>query len=263
MKRLVFVAVFLIIAGLVAGGVLIKPDRPDGRSLLISAAQAMEEAKTIYVRGRYNCMDAGDGPWGHISEGHYEHWYSPEGSRLESYGTNGQLEDAFVTNVREGIAWMYFPPAEWCPDGLVMTYRVGPELLAAEVERSRESYLDGSLGPMQEAESCKLTYKARPDGRTIVVVESDLGVESGSGLPRGTVEYEIDGLTGRLLGLRQYGPESYGKPLTAEMELVEYGLKFPPSIFDFEPPVGAEVQEGSFDLKTDGGLRYHGPGYVP
>jgi hypothetical protein len=253
MKRLAFVAVFLIITGLVVGGVLIKPDRPDGRSLLISAAQAMEEAKTIYVRGRPNVSHNDSPPWGELGEGYYEHWYSPDGSRNDRYDPDGNLTGSTVMNVGSGMAWTWNPPSLWFPDGLVTAYPIGTEVLTDIVDHARQRYLQGALSFASDTEEGQAfaTRNGTRDGEVVTVVEIDYGIDP-SGLPRGTVEFYLGAPAGRLLGLRQYGPESHGKPLTADMEIVEYGVDIPASIFDFSPPPGALVLEGDFELREEG-----------
>ena len=268
MKKLAYALAFLIVIGLLAGGLLIKPDRPDGRSLLISAAQAMEEANTIYVRGRPNIGGTNAGvpapPWGFLGEGHYEHWYSPEGSRHDIYDADGNLDYSSVMDVASGIAWIWSLPSQWFPDGLVTTYPIGTEALADIVEHARQRYLDGELCFADDIERANqvTTYKAERNGRQVTVVEVDQGMDP-SGLPVGTVEFYIDPATGHLLGLRQYGPDSHGKPLTADMEIVEYGIEFPSDIFDFNPPPGVVMLEDDFEIREGGGYCLHTPASFP
>ncbi len=261
MKRLAFVAVFLIVIGVVVGGVLIKPDRPDGRSLLISVAQAMEEAKTIYVRGRANVSHNDSPPWGELDEGYYEQWYSPDGSRHDMYDAEGNLLYSSVMNVASGMAWIWGPPSVWFPDGLVTAYPMGAEALADIVDHARQSYLQGApwFAPDIQEGRAFTTCKGTRDGNEVTVVEVDQGIDP-LGLPRGTVEFYLGPSTGRLLGLKQYGPESHGKPLTADMQLVEYGIDIPSSVFGFDPPPEALVLEGDFELREEGNYCLVSPG---
>jgi len=257
MRRLAYALSFAIVVGLVAGGLTLKPDRPDGRALLMCAAEAMAEAKTIHVRGRPNISDLSAGvpapPWGFLGEGHYESWYSPEGTRTEHHDADGNLTGSLVMNVALGMAWVWRPPNLWFPEGLVTTYPVGTDALAVIVEHARQRYLRGehSFAHHLEHGEQVTTHSGMRNGREVTVVKVDLGMDP-SGLPVGTVECYLDPATGHLLGLRQYGPESHGKPLTADMETVEYGIHVPSSVFDFDPPPEALVMEGDFELREAG-----------
>ena len=138
MKRIAYACGFLIIAGVVAAVVLTLPGQKDGAALLISAAQAMEEAKTIHVRGRSNVFSRDDPPWGHLGEGHYENWYSPNGKRTDHYDADGDLERSYVMNVATGMAYSYRAPRSWLPEGMVVSYPIGSEDIAGIVKHGRE-----------------------------------------------------------------------------------------------------------------------------
>jgi len=259
MKRLVFVAVFLIIAGLVAGGVLIKPDRPDGRSLLISAAQAMEEAKTIYVRGRATVGAGNEAPWGKIDDEYYEAWYSPAGWRRDSHDADGNLTDSRANDVASGLAWNCSPRASpWFPNGVATVYSIGTEHLALMAENVRKSYLQAELRFARDSEEHPVlsTRTALWTGRRVTVVEQEIGTDARG--PKGTWEWYLDPSTGRLLGMNRYGPESHGRPLIGTIEIVEYGIEIPAGIFEFDPPPDAAVLEDDFEIQGEG-LCLHGP----
>jgi len=262
MKRLAFVAAFLIVIGLVVGGVLIKPDRPDGRSLLISAAQAMEEAKTIYVRGRANVGGGDEAPWGRIDDGYYEAWYSPAGRRHDSYDADGILTRSSVNSVESGIAYIVCGPNPWFPNGVVTAYPIGTEHLARTAENARKSYLQAELrfAHLSEEYPVLSTRTALWKGRHVTVVEQDIGTDATG--PKGTWEWYLDPSTGRLLGMNRYGPESHGKPLIGTIEIVEYGIEIPAGIFEFDPPPGVAVLEDDFEIQGEG-LCLHGPASFP
>jgi hypothetical protein len=253
MRRLAYALSFAIVVGLVAGGLTLKPDRPDGRALLMSAAEAMAEVKTIYVRGRATVGAGDDAPWGKIDDGYYEAWYSPAGTRHDSYDAHGNLGHSSVDDVASGVAWSCSPrPSPWFPDGVVTTYRVGTEHLALMTEHARESYLQAELRFAREPEEHPVlsTRTALWNGRRVTVVEQDIGADARG--PQGTWEWYLDPSTGRLLGMNRYGPESHGKPLTGSTEVVEYGIDIPSSIFELDPPPGAAVLEDDFEIQGQG-----------
>jgi len=258
-KRLVYVGAFLLVLALVSGGLLSRSRKPDGRALLISAAQAMEEAKTIHVRGKANVSrNSSSPPWGELAEGSYEQWIAPEGFRMDDYDAAGRLQFCVVYNAVSGLAWTYRAASSQDPKGIVTTYAVGAEDLAPVVERQRQSFLRGGVLPQQDAKlagTSPVYWEGVRNGERIAVVAVDEGTDT-SGLPYGTVEYYLEPNSGHLLGLRQYGPESHGKPVTAEMQLVEYGIDIPLSLFGFSPPAGAEVREGSFQVRGRADIRF-------
>ncbi len=253
MKRLVFVAVLLIVIGLLAGGLLTRHAPPDGRSLLIGVAEAMEQAKTIYVRGRPNVSNIGDPPWGRLGEGYYENWYSPEGSRHDLHDAEGNLLYSSIMNVASGVACFWQAPSHWFPSGVATTYSVGTEDLRLSVRSARETYLNGELRIARLIDEGRAftTREGVWNGTEVTVVEVDHGITS-SGLPRGTGEFYLDPRTGHLLGLRQYGPETHGKPLTADMQIAEYGIDIPASTFDLDAPAGTVMLEDDFEIRERG-----------
>ena len=51
MRRFAYAVAFLLVMGLAAAGVFTRFRQPDPKALLISAAEAMETAKTVHVWG--------------------------------------------------------------------------------------------------------------------------------------------------------------------------------------------------------------------
>ena len=251
MKRLAYATAFLVVIGLVAAGLLTRPHQPDGRALLISAAQAMEEAKTIHVRGRPNV--GSKDPWGELGDMSYERWYSLEGSREHMYHSDGTLLRARASNVALGLSWSYGADQEQ-----FLVYSIGSEDLALATERARRRLFEGKLWAFRDIEQGHqvTTRTGDRNGKRVTIVE----VEHAD---VGTVEYYIDPPTGHLLGLRQFGPESVGKPVVADMETVEYGIPIPADVFAFNPPRGAKIMEGYFEVRRPGDIASEGNPYGP
>lgn len=241
MKRLAFAGVFLIIAGLLAGGLLTKAKPPDGRSLLISAAQAMEMAETIHMQGQGS---KGTPEGTRLDEDSFEEWCSPEGSRMDIYDPQGNLKYAWVHNVALGIVWYYDANMPWFPQGVVTVYHATPEEVAALVGRQRERYVQPELDFAREQQwgNTVTVHEGQRNGRTLTVVQ--VKVENSSGETMLTKEFEIDPATGYLLSSRAYGADSDGKLLLGFRDVLEHGAPIPSSFFEFDPPAGVIEIEG-------------------
>jgi hypothetical protein len=93
MTRLAYVLTLVIAVALLLGGILYKSPPPDGRSLLIGAAQAMEEVHVIHTRGwneSFRTRPAGAVAFGRSagavgSRGSFDHWLSTKGSRYQFF----------------------------------------------------------------------------------------------------------------------------------------------------------------------------------
>jgi hypothetical protein len=258
MRRLAYVGAFLLVLALVSGGLLSRSRKPDGRALLISAAQAMEEAQTIHVVGRANVGRNGSPEWGELDTGHYEEWFSPDGTRYDRYDEAGNLVNSLVTNVATGMSWEYNPASsQWFPKGVVTSYPIGTEKAALIVQRSLRDYLQGNrwIADANPGRSPVATRAGMWNGRAATVVTVNDTYAGG----QGTTEFYLDPRTGHLVGLRGYGPESAGRPLVAEMESVEYGIEIPSGIYDYDAPEGVARLEDDFEVSEDGGYRFDGP----
>jgi hypothetical protein len=261
MKRLVYVMVSFAVIGLAAAGVFTRSRPPDGRALLISTAEAMKAAETVHVQGRPNTGGSNNGipgpPWGVLGDESYENWYSPLGLRDDYRDKKGTLVQSLVMNVNAGMAWVYYPPSSFYPKGLVMRYAMGKDAVKAAVALTMKTYVKAGFVDMHAGKNAKVTTRSGTwhDQRVHVVVVND---DYGKGA-MGVTEFYLDFNSGRLLGLRGYGPESAGKPLVAEMNLVEYGMDIPVETFKLQAPQGTPVMEGKFELREGGNYSLSGP----
>jgi len=251
MRRFAYAVAFLLMMGLVATGVFTHSRPTDAKALLISAAEAMEAAKTIHVVGQPN--GGGEHPWGVLSPEPYEEWISPVASRHDIRSEDGRLFYSMVTDTAAGEIRICSPPTRWFPNGVVMVYRVGKDCAKEALARERQRFLDGTLMVKESSgeEPVRVLREETTRGRRVQVLEVNYGTTS-AGEAVGTVEYDIDLANGHLLGLRQYGPESAGKPLTADMHTVEYDVEVPAGTFALNPPANAVVLAGQFELREGG-----------
>jgi tetratricopeptide (TPR) repeat protein len=286
MRRLAYALAFLIVIGLVAGGLLVKPDRPDGRSLLISAAEAMGLADTVHARV-YGSI-AGYYPAMRINNDYDEYWFAPEGFRRDSYHEDGTLWRSLVASVAQGRVWMQLPtratrpgavhqtgaggafgggmaPGDLPTTGVSIEYYLEPSDLAAFAEQSQKRFVNADLR-VDEIEQSGHTWTSsvqQRDGRDVILIEEDLGLDLVQGDPRGAAFYYIDPSAGQLIALEVYGPEEDGFPLLAQIEDIEYGLDVPPSTFTPALEMPEETIEGTCEVREGGYVVFDGMGHAP
>jgi tetratricopeptide (TPR) repeat protein len=294
MKRLAFAALFLIVIGLVAGGLLMPTGNQSGESLLVApahaesllvaAAHAMGQANTLHARGESSLADEYH-PW-ILAEGSFERWYSPEGFRFDFYYAEGNLIRSVGGITATGQAWQFYPGwsgwymaqlarqsdgessggiggggmgpprrPETEPSGAMFLYDVGPDRLADFVKLSRERFANGDLrlASIEERNHEWQEHATEWQGRSVTVIEEDLGPDLVSGDPRGRVEYYLDPTKDRLVGLSEFGPES---DLRASVELIEYDIQIPSSTFAPDAPGDAEVLEGEYYIRPTGDILF-------
>ncbi len=263
MKRLAYALGFLGLMAVLATGILGGPGRSSGENMLVSAVQAMEEADTVHVVGRPNQASPEGYPWGQVSEGHYETWYTPRGYRMDYWNGAGDLVCSLGTDFEAGLKWVYGWYDPWFKSTAFRVYRVDKEALEREVAASRESLTSGDVYFNVHGGEIVATRKEVVNGKPVTVVVLERKMPNGE--PLGTTEGYIDS-SGRLIGMRGYGPEDYGKPLVGEIECVEYDVTPPVGLFGISPPKEApliwdfaEPYPGAAEIDVFGasfGLRY-------
>jgi tetratricopeptide (TPR) repeat protein len=281
-KRVAYAATFLIVAGLVVGGIFWPFQERGAGDILVRAAYAMAQTNGLHVRGESSLADEYH-PW-RLAEGSFERWYSPEGFRFDFHDAEGDLIRAVGGVTATGQAWQFYPGRsgwhmaqiarqsdegsgggiggashpETEPSGAILLYDVGPDRLADFAKLSRERFANGDLrlASIEERNHEWQEYAAEWQGRSVTVIEEDLGSDLVSGDPRGHVEYYLDPATDRFIGLRQFGPESDGHPLQASVDLVEYDIEIPASTFIPEAPADAQVLEGQYYVRPSGDILF-------
>ncbi len=242
MRRFAYAVAFLVLMGAAAAGVFTRSRPVDGRALLISAAQAMEQARTIHIRGLGSKLT----PEGfRMSEDWHELWCSPQGSRSLTHDPQGNLTAASVYNAELGMAWSYYRgDTSWFPEGIVQVYHATPSEIAASIELKLDMYLNPEIDLDQEEAwgNAVVVREGERDGRAVTIVK--VMVRDSSGATILTKEYEIDPATGRFLRLGALGADSDGRPPLWFREILDYGSPMPASLFEFESPPGAIEIEG-------------------
>ena len=243
MRRLIYGAGLLAVLGVLGG--LLTQRQPDPLALLISAAQAMEEAETILVRTTSRDVRS-------------ERWYSPAGFREEYRNLDGTLKwvlcgDVASGKVRRCMTWSQ----------VVLTYSVDSEALNTLLLVMRRNHLNGELmaeeQARQYASSDITSWPSMRNGREILTVDVAIGGALESGQPAVTTEYDIDPANGRMLAFRTYMTTGQRKTLHTEAQ-VTYGRTMPSTALQYNPPDDYAEEEGHFRILEDGYIHFGVPG---
>jgi len=272
MRKLAFVPAVLLVFGVVALVALQKPRRLTFPAVVVRSARLAEAAPTIHARGSGLRPGMGfalagapyvakRGDWAH-----YMVWIAPQGYRENHYDAEGVLAGAMAVDLGLGIAWVYQARSgPWFPQGVVAVYPAGAGELEAVVRAARRQFLEGNLGALQTVKAqwgCFRSAREDQQGRRKVMVV-EVGCPTYSWDQCGdTLQYDIDAATGRLLGLRRYGPEDAGKPLVAEVERVEYGAPVPAEVFRLILPPGVPVLADDWSFGKGSDYAFQTPGTI-
>jgi hypothetical protein len=257
-RRFALAVAFLVLMGLMAAGVFTKSRPPDGRSLLISAAQAMEEAEVIHVVGRPGAAPLleADTPGGGGVGVDSESWYTTRGFRETAY-EDGILTYSLCGDATSGVVHRCL----WGRQ-LVLTYHVGPGNAHKLVDLYRQRLLKGSIDVDERMCTSGLQESTT---RVEVVNGSRLNVVwiptswDDSGAVVSSIDHYLDARTGHLLAIRTLGPDAEGRPVVRSTDL-QYGTAAPPDLLAFRPKPGFQQQEGHFRLLDGGYIHFGVPG---
>jgi hypothetical protein len=109
MRRLAYAMAFLLVIGLAAAGVFTRSRRPDGKALLISAAQAMEAASSVHVVGHGTAADKTSPSGMKLMPETAEMWYSANTRRVAMrMAIDGKLVDVLLIDLDAGVERYYF-----------------------------------------------------------------------------------------------------------------------------------------------------------
>jgi hypothetical protein len=240
MRRFAYAVAFLVLMGAAAAGVFTRSAPPDARSMLVSAVQAMEEAEVIHVRARPSTASPEGYPWGTMSDNTSESWYTPRGSRTESYDADGNLICSAEKDVAAGRVRQYGEfDLSFGIGRVFQVFHVERQHLQSVVAKARGRLLDGEgwlrFVPMPATRVTKRT--ATWNGTQVTLLQMDREMPDGD--PLGTSEAYLDS-QGRLVAYRFHGPPEYGRTLVSEM-LVEYDVEPPDDLFAMQPPPDVPV----------------------
>jgi len=256
MRRVAFALASLIIIGILSAGLLIKPGRTDGRGLLITAAQAMEEAKTVHAIGY-----VGAAPPTHVGDkiapnglsddtGTYEQWYSADGMRYIRYDQDGRLEQAQCTNVASGVHRMCYPRRKQ-----VAVYRLGTEIARKVVESTRLNLVDGEAEIDEQMQSLGITEittrRERRNGRDVTIISLPIAKDQLGKVTKAR-EYALDTATGRQLSVRVLCLDGQVMRILGGYTF-DYDLQAPAALFQHHGKPGFAEVESEFRVSEDGG----------
>lgn len=256
MKRFAYAVTFLLVAGLIGGGFVIRANRPDARAILLSAAEAMSVSDTLHVKGDRNLADEYGG-W--IADpGSFELWYSSDGFRQDWFREDRTLIRSIGGTVATGKAWQYFPAASG-GHGVVFTYDAKPDELRHYIAVNRERFANGRLrlASIEERGHKWTEMTGEWKGKKVSVVVEELGPALVSGEQRGIIEYYLDQQTDMLIGMAHYGPAAEGRALRASVGLIEYNTEIPQSVFQSDAPSGTTTRKGQYAVRPGGDIAFY------
>jgi len=250
MKRLAYAVAFLIIAGLLAGGLLTKARPPDGRALLISAAEAMEEAKTIHVVFR-GTEAAPDSPTGfRMMPGRGEMWLSDRTVALRYVDSAGELLLASYLDCDTALWWVYDRSKQSLYEANLGAVRERLPQIVAKVSRRFRGEQLVEMMTTEYPDAQESVSTERHEGRLVRVVTF---VYTHSKQPRHITArrvFEVDPETARLITARRYAKvEGAPEELIDSLDKVEYDVPMPPGLAEPRCPNDTQTIETSVTLE--------------
>ena len=231
MKRIVFATVALLAIAIAAVLVIPRTGRkPDARSILIAAAQAAEEAKSVHIVGR---GDAG----GRILPGRLDIWVTPRAFYMRYLGTDGTTVSAELVDADAAKWWFYVAPraVQYVADLRPVVDKVAEgishmsgELVSGEV--LRQAFRDTKESVTTE------THGGRKVATLTFTRTTDFPARGA--MPDRFV-FEVDCQTNRLLTMRRYvKPEGAPEELMEAFDEIEYNVPLPQEIAAVQVPTG-------------------------
>ena len=241
MRGLAYLATFLLVIGLAAAGVFTRSRPPNGKALLISAAQAMEEARSVRLVG-HGCMGDKTSPsgmkmipeefdllWGFsASERRMERrieWRkggpsTPGRPRHVVYGMDLDENKWWWYNSRDGICYTADITAVASQAAAVLRFA------AKRQEKKLPADPIGDLDWLADKhESVRMETR---DGQEIAVITCT-GTDMAASPPLAERDvFEVDMATNHLLGRKRYvRAEGSEEQLIETIDLVEYDVPIP------------------------------------
>ncbi len=204
MRRLAYAMVFLLVIGLAAAGVFSRARRPNAKSLLISAAQAMEAANSVHLVLHGTQGDPSSPSGMVMMQQPAEIWVSKRAAALRMTGPDGALLMGYGINLDANEAWDYSAET-----GVLHFADLTPvaDQAADIMDKAGDLYLSGALQMLTKTiltdvqES--VTTEVR-DGREIAVVTLTGTLKESPTLIRERDVFEIDTETDHLLAMQRY-----------------------------------------------------------
>jgi len=247
-RRLVYTMACLMIIGLIAGGILIKPGDPNkqaARSLLISAANAMEGVESISFKYRFTPDPRNK--WDPLPAGSSYIYASPQELYMWVWDKDGKPQTAEGVNLQASQWWFYAGNTLYIADTTPVQDILAKGMLNITklmTSPTSDSVWGEILGTedMGNAESSVTTEQRQ--GREVKILTF-----KGRRFP-GTMKrvLEIDAQTNRLLQAHEYyqpdGKEEYA---SAVLEEVQYNSPAPNSASQM--PSAAKQEKASMEIE--------------
>ena len=241
MRRLAYAATFLLVIGLAAAGVFTRSRPPDGKALLVSAAQAMEAARSVRLVG-HGCVGDKASPSGMkmIPEEYDLLWsFSASERRMErriEWRKGGPSSDGRPRHVTYGMDldknkwWYYNSRTGICYTADITAVASQAAVVMRSAGKRQEKKLPAA--PVSDLdwladrhESVRIETR---DGREIAVITCT-GTNTLTPAPLAERHvFEVDMATNHLLGRKRYvRAEGSEEQLIETLDLVEYDVPVP------------------------------------
>jgi hypothetical protein len=230
MKRLAYVLTFLLVVGLLAGGFAVRSHSPDGRAILLSAAEAMQTADSVYLlfRGTETSETAPSGM--RTMPGAGAMWLGDTAVVLRYLDPDGGLR--LYARLDAGrLTWdsydresMILYQADLGSAGSRLQEILGP---FSDMLRSGQ-VTDLELRDHPDAQI--QTHREVRDGHAVDVVTFSYPMTS---RPHVMIErvFEIDAATHRLLGARRYAStQGPAEEMIDSVDRIRYDEPMPPEL---------------------------------
>jgi len=248
MRRLAYAVAFLLVIGLAAAGVFTRSRPPDGKALLISAAQAMEEARSVHVFGHGNVPDATSPSGMRLDPEQTELWDS-----VGEWGTARRDVDhgnmsTWGIDLDKREEWYYHSDA-----GILYVADLTPVLSqATAVVRAKAEeglHSEAARVPKYLRDIHESVQVETRDGRRIAVITyTGMNELAPDALGRELAEryvFEVDMATNHLLSSKRYvRAEGSEEQLLETTDRVEYDVPIPTDI-----PEGAKVVTATAEVE--------------
>lgn len=231
MRRLAYAMAFLLVIGLAAAGMFTRSRRPDGKALLISAAQAMEAANSVHwlLHGTNNDPNSPSGLA--MMSQPAEIWVGRRAAAMHVIGPNGVPLMAAGINLDTNEDWDYSAETGVRNSGDLTPVA---KQAAGIMDKVCDLYLSGPMGPMQLITKITLTQVQESvttevrDGREIAVVTQTGILKTSPRVVRERDVFQIDRETNHLLGMQRYvQAEGSDEQLVQTVEQATYNVPIP------------------------------------
>jgi hypothetical protein len=234
MRRLAFAGAALLVIGIAAAVVIPhRGSKQDARSILIAAAQAAEEAKTIYavVRGTEDTKDTPSGM--KLAAATMESWISTRAVFGKLTQPDGTLAVAIHMDLDASELWVYVANerVRYVADFAPIKPKAG-KLIAGILDQMRWAALPGRAKRVFELSGLhdvkeSVTSKRR-DGRELKIVTVVSTLKTSPQRVTDRWVFEVDAQSNHLLTARRYVTAGQGpEELILSLDRVEYDVPPP------------------------------------